>query len=250
LEKLAKCRKFIETKAINMMRITILLLLVGFFTRCATYTPTMEPPADEIITQSLFNSDKSNISEENIQKLLSSRIIKPDSARIAVFDYTSFSKKNNAMYDYYYWTDEDNLKIQQGYIDTLSRALKKSEKVKKVMLIPSMLVNKAPTIIELREITVRLQADYLLVYTFNSDVYYDYKAFDKNEIKAFATCEAILLDTRTGLIPYSTIVTKDVLIKKEKEDIDNDMFRKRAINCAVDKALKSVGNDVAIFLHE
>jgi hypothetical protein len=181
--------------------------------------------------------------------ILSSKLLVQDSAKIAILDFTNFTKKNNKSYDYDYWIDEDNLKIQQGYIDTITSSLSKSGNVEKVMLIPSMLINKETSITELREVSVRLQADYLFVYSFTSDIYYDYKAFDKDEIKAFATCEAILIDIRTGLIPYSKIITKEVKATKIKTDITNEDFRKRVINIAVTEALKSVSNEIVIYLN-
>ena len=71
--------------------------------------------------------------------------------------------------------------------------------------------------------------------------------FKKNEVKAFATCESLLMDIRTGVIPFSDVLTHDVLKKKEDEDFNNDELRKRAIQEASKLTLESLGNDLIDF---
>ena len=77
------------------------------------------------------------------------------------------------------------------------------------------------SITQLREAAVRLQADMLLIFSLKSDIYSKYRAFAKDEAKAFATNETLLMDIRTGVIPFSNVVTRDTLIKKGTEDFQH-----------------------------
>ena len=181
-----------------------ILTLIGLFTNCTTTRPTtsgvtaygVDP--QEVITKSLFDSKDRTISEEDIQRLLSGEIQIPDTVRVALFKYSSTSINR-----YYtnWWTDEEYLKTQQSFVDTLVSQIGTSSKVKKVIPVPALMTSANPNMTQLRETAVRLQADILVVYSITSDIYYKYKVFQKNQAKAFATCETILMDTRTGVIP-------------------------------------------------
>ncbi len=199
----------------------------------------------EHITQSLFFSKDQTISEENIQRLLTGQIKLPDSVRVAVFKHKS--QTTNRYYESW-WNDEEYLKTEQRFIDTLFYAIKQSRSVTKVTAIPSLMIGNNPNITQLRETAVRLQVDLLVVFALNSDVYYKYKAFQKNESKAYATCEMIIMDLRTGVVPFSSIVTREFTVVKQTEDSDNNETRKRAQNGAVLLSLIESGKRISGFL--
>ncbi len=204
------------------------------------------PPYDkEIITQSLFSATEQTISEANIQKILDGEIELPDKVRIAIFKYG-----NPVVNRYYanYWPDEDYLKLQQSYLDTLIFQIQKSNRVERIFPIPSLMMSTQPNITELRESAVRLQADLLLVFTVQSDIDTKYNMFSKNLAKAFATCETILMDTRTGVIPHSDVITKDFFVKRESQDWSDTEMQKRAKNGAVMLSLGRTGEGIGQFL--
>ena len=93
--------------------------------------------------------------------------------------------------------------------------------MQKVSVIPEIVVSKSPSFTQLREAAVRLQSDLVVVYSIASDIYSRYKPFSNPDLKAFATIQLIVLDVRTGMVPFSTIVTKDQLSKKTKSEMDN-----------------------------
>jgi hypothetical protein len=201
----------------------------------------------EVITTSLFDPKDKTLSEESIQRLLNGKIILPDTIRIAVYKYGSGSVRR-----YYsnWWLDEEYLKIQQQYIDTLVSKIRSSSRIKKITLMPSMMISGNPSLTELREATVRLQADMLLIFSISSDIYYKYKMFKEDEAKAFATTEAILMDIRTGVIPHSSIVTREKFIKKSSSDLTVEELRKRAEIEAVILSLIETGGKTAVFLND
>lgn len=196
------------------------------------------------ITESLFNDKDRTLSESDIQKLLEGRLKLPDTLRLAVFK----TGMNNHFYNkFYFQADENSVKAQQSYIDTLVAGLKYNTRVESVHPIPSLMLSANPTITQLRETSVRLLSDLLIVYSTTSDIYYKFKAFKKNETKAFATTEVFLMDIRTGLVPFSTVVTKDYYTKVIKDE-SQDETRKRAEREAVILTLVEIGKQIDTFL--
>jgi hypothetical protein len=234
------------------MKPTLLALAVLlFFASCET-TKNLAIPEDgylkhdyekdTLILQSLFSDRASTISEENIQKVLEGNITLPQQLRVALVKVDGNNEGK------YYWNDESYLKNQQSYIDLFTSTLQRSARVKKVTLIPDLLVSKQLTYTNIREAAVRMQADVVVLFSVTSDVYTKYKAFAKDDIKAFATTQLIVLDVRTGLVPFSAISTKDVLSQKKKEETDVYEARSRVKNEAVLLTIGDIGEKINGFL--
>lgn len=232
-----------------MKQFTSILLLCILFSSCHTssklaYASTesfAEPGQDTLITQSLFSDQSSTISEEGIQKVLSGNYQLPEKLRVAIVRIDQQSRS-------YYWNDEDFLKTQQSYLDLFEEKFKQSSRVASVAAIPNLLISKTPNFTSIREAAVRMQADVVVVYSITSDLYSRYKFFNKPDIKAFATTQLIMLDVRTGLVPFSTIVTKDVLSQKKKEELDNQEARNRIQNEAALSTIEEIGKKITAFL--
>ena len=146
-------------------------------------------------------------------------------------------------------SDEQYLKTQQSYLDLFADKLKRSSRVTKLNIIPDLLISKTPSFTNIREAAVRMQADVVVVYAIASDIYSKYKLFSKPDIKAFATTQLIIMDVRTGLIPFSTIVTKDFLSQKKKEELDNTEAASRIQNEAVLLTINDIGQKITEFLN-
>lgn len=193
---------------------------------------------------SLFSGAGNTLSDSTIAQLLDTPVQIPDSARIAVLQVST--RGSVPSYSYYRLTERE-LDAQEAYLDTL-RAQLLPGGVGEVEFLPSLLVPEEPSIPVLREIAVRLQADALLVFRVSSDLFQDARFFDNDEFKAYATCEAVLMDVRTGALPFSTVVTRSYLTKKRKDDLSNADARRRAEQEAVLLALVGMGDQVATFL--
>ena len=217
-----------------------------------TYSKMSPPSSDtsyqeryesELITQSLFSDKESTISEADIQRLLNGKIQLPDTVRIAILNMNS----TYSNYNRYAWNNEEEMQTKRNQFELLKAKLESTGRTKKVFLLPKLMTKSNPTLTQLRESAVRMQADLLLIFHIKSDLYYKYKMFKKNEVKAFATCESLLMDIRTGVIPFSDVLTHDILKKKDGEDFNNDELRKRAIQEASQLTLESLGNDLIDF---
>lgn len=231
------------------MKPCILLIVIAVFTSsCTTQRPiaaaanTDYPTGDTLITQSLFNDKAATISEENIQKILDGNYKLPQQLRVAMVGLEPQQQRR------YFWNDEQYLKTQQSYLDLFSDKFKQSPRITKLSIIPDLLIAKSPSFTSMREAAVRMQADVVVVYSTTSDLYSKYKFFSKADIKAFATTQLIVLDVRTGLIPFSTIVTKDYISQKSKEELDNAEATQRIQNEAVLLTINEIGEQVTTFL--
>ena len=201
---------------------------------------------DTLITQSLFNDKAATISEENIKKVLDGSYKLPPQLRVAIVKLESLSQKRNY---WHYWNDEQYLKTQQSYLDLFTDKFKQSSRVVKTFSVPDVLISRSPSFTNIREAAVRMQADIVVVYSIASDLYSKYKAFSKPDIKAYATTQLIIMDVRTGLIPFSTITTKDALSQKKKEELENAEAASRVQNEAVLATITDIGQKITDFLN-
>jgi hypothetical protein len=234
-----------------MKQAPFLLLLFAFYA-CTTVKPTgtgssaqayyqSEPP----ITQSLFADQSSTISEENIRKILEGTYSLPQNLRISLVKLESTQNQGS-----YYWNNEEYLKSQQEYLDRFTESFKRSERVQQVSQIPDLLISSNPSFTTIREVAVRTQSDLVVIYSINSDLYSNYKVFAKTDIKAFATTQLILMDVRTGLIPFSTIVTKEFQSKRMDGELNDNETANRVKNEAVLLTIQEIGDQIHQFLNQ
>jgi hypothetical protein len=144
-----------------------------------------------------------------------------------------------------YKSSEAYLKTQNNYISSLTMKLDKSDRIIAVTLLPTLLAPNDAGIPVLREAAVRLQADLLLAFRISSDMY---NISDSNRAKAFCTIEAVLMDIRTGLIPYTTVVTRDNEQELSVDDTNINDVQIRAEKVAVLSSLSVVADEITEFL--
>ena len=228
----------------------VLALVAGCVSSCEVARPFAQAPyagyagTDTLITQSLFNDRAATISEESVAKILDGTFTLPRTMRVAIV------RLENPRQQRYYWGDEDHAKTQQAYLDLFSQQLRQSPRVTRLSIIPELLIPKTPSFTQLREVAVRMQADVVVVYAIANDVYARYKFFNKPDIKAFATTQLIVLDVRTGLVPFSTLVTKDYLSQQRKEELDRAEAQHRIQREAVLLTIGEIGQQVTEFLKQ
>lgn len=197
--------------------------------------------ASDPITQSLFTDKNASISEENIQKILDGTIKVPEKLRVSVIRLDQQERR-------YYWNTEEYQKMNQSYMDLITGQLKKSGRVTKVASVPDLLINKPFTYTSIREASVRMQSDLAVIFTINTDTYSKYKLLSKAEFKCFANTQLIILDVRTGLVLFSSVVTKDATGQKKENELDNTEARKRVQYEAALLTLDDIGQKINEFL--
>lgn len=234
-----------------MIKIGFLILTAIIFASCTTTKQISSSSEynnvnnDPPISRSLFDDKSSSISEENIKKILDGNYNLPHNLRVAFVKLESSQNQRR-----YYWSDEQYLKSQQQYVDLFNEKFKSSNRVKSISTIPDILISKNPTFTSIRESAVRTQSDIVVIYSINSDIYSQYKLFSKTSIKAFATTQLIILDVRTGLVPFTTIVTKDFQDKKNETDLNESEASNRIKNQAVLLTIDEIGKQIIEFLNK
>ncbi|HWQ90101.1 MAG TPA: hypothetical protein VN673_00400 [Clostridia bacterium] len=217
---------------------------------CATRKPSLvtsipslayAAKAPEPLTTSLFPSDQAVLSDEAVARILSSRIELPAKARVA---FMRFPDARGG-----YWQNEDYVRLQESQADAITRGLKASEHIAEVTPLPSLMTPIRVSIPVLREAAVRMQADLLLVYRINTMTYSQYKALAKDRVKAYSTCELVLLDVRTGLVPFTRVVSRECVETKKPDDFDLSESMRRAEQTSSGEALRTATDDLANFLN-
>lgn len=238
------------------MKKTILLslLIIGFVTSCNTVREI--PPSatsqvvtgygvetqTEDITQSLFSDKDATISEENIQRILNGKYTLPQKIRVAIVNL------ENVQYRRSYWNNEDYLSSREKYLNIITDNLKKHPRIESVSLIPQIMLPDYPTFSSIREGAVRMQADVVLIYSISGGIYSKYKLFKANEYKSFATAQMLMMDVRTGLVPFTRVISKDSQANKEKSDFNEDEALRRVQESSVLLTLEEICGDINVFL--
>lgn len=200
----------------------------------------------EPLATSLFPSDQAVLSDEAVGRILSSRVELPAKARVALMKFPG--SDGSGYYGRYYWRNEQYLKLQQAQVDTLSQALRTSNRITDVSALPSLMTPGRISIPTLREAAVRMQADLLLVFRVGSDTYSQYRTFAKDKVKAYSTCEMVLMDIRTGLVPFARVVSRETEEMKQSSDLSLSETMRRAEQTSTADALRSAADDLVQFM--
>lgn len=200
------------------------------------------PPA----TTSLFPSDQAVLSDEAVARALSSTLALPSHAKVALLKFKDTGGPR--YYGRYYWRDEEYLKLEHSQVEALSQTLQSSDDVREVSPLPSLLTPDRMSIPTLREAAVRMRADLLLVFRVGSDTYSQYRTLSKDKVKSYSTCECVLLDVRTGLVPFTRVVSREQLEVKQAGDLDLSETMRRAEQTSAAAALKAAAQDLVAFI--
>lgn len=203
---------------------------------------TADYAAKEPIATSLFPSDQAIMGDEAVARILSSKLELPTKAKVAVMKFPDAEGSRD------YWRDEEYLKLQQAQVDTLAKALLASEQILEVTPLPSLMTPRQVSIPVLREAAVRMQADMLLVFRVGSDTYSQYRTFSKDKAKVYSTCELVLLDVRTGLVPFTRVISRESVETKQPADFDFSETMRRAEEGSSSQALKAAAEDLVEFV--
>jgi hypothetical protein len=224
-------------------------LLSGCASTPQAVTPVMataDYAAKEPIATSLFPSDQAVMGDDAVARILSSKLELPAKAKIALMKFPDVG--GSRYYGRSYWREEEYLKLQQSQVDTLTQALLASDQIAEVTPLPSLMTPSRVSIPVLREAAVRMQADLLLVFRVGSDTYSRYRTFAKDKVKAYSTCELVLLDVRTGLVPFTRVVSREQVELKQTSDLDLSETMRRAEQASASETLKVAAQDLVGFM--
>lgn len=232
---------------INLMALLLIQSCSSSSTK-STYTQSAQYQKRKVIKKDYLNNKGKNLSAQEISGLLNKKINLKRPLKMAV---VKLSHKNelhtNAM-------AFDQTSFQKSIITKANSAhfkniVKNSKYIQDVSLIPEFIMPKEDDFKSLRDVAALMQADLLLILKTNSYTDYDFNMTEKNKAKAIATIQAIVLDVKTGVIPFTSIATNEFLAKKEKKDFSNKELKIRATITAEDNSLKELSEDLAQYFN-
>ena len=198
--------------------------------------PASAPPAAD---ESLFTSDAAVLSDAEIARILSHPYAPPVQSRIALLAL--------GQPQWFSWSDDlarQSEEVRQGVVSQL----RTSGAVVSASYLPTFLVPEKRTVGLLREAAARYQADLLLIYRTSCRTYERYRLVRNDQTKAACSVEAALLDVRTGIVPFTTTVSRDYSAVKAVEDVTFEETVRKAELASVADALKEVASRVTTYL--
>ena len=224
------------------------------FASSAGYMKDREYQRRDELKYSLFGNNPQTISEQDIQKVLNSKIILSKKIRLGVIKLES-----NSTYTSNQWYMGSPLTLMNNKAFILNEelknqffgTLKKSGRIRDITLLPSMMIPAPMTVPALRESAVRMQVDLLLVLRSENLADYEFMPFwIKDTAKTVSTVEAILLDSGTGAIPFTSIATDSAVLKEKSSDLNRFELIKKSSEEAETKALITIANNLSKFIQE
>jgi hypothetical protein len=208
--------------------------------------PLPPPPPETILESgndrlqdSLFKGDQAVLSDQDIARILGTQIKVNDRHHMAILNLNSS----------YNWS-ADLADVEARNFDDLVKALKASQQLTEVRLLPSLLVPEKRTVPYLREAAARIQADLLFVYTSRIQSFRRDRFLKSDEIHAQCIAEAVLLDVRTGIVVHTGKATENIAMKKSQTDANFSETVARAEAEARGKTLLTLAGGVNAYLAE
>ncbi|MBE9555868.1 MAG: lipoprotein [Proteobacteria bacterium] len=190
-------------------------------------------------TQSLFTSDEAILSADDIAKILAHRYTVPPHNRIGVI-----ALGRAFWFGYSEELARTGTDIQTGMV----ARLRASPRVYDASYLPTLLIPEKRTVGHYREAAARYQADLLLVYQAACRTYDKYRFLAPDEAKSYCNVEAVVLDIRTGIVPFTVTASRDFHARENKEDTNFRETMARAELKALADALEEVGDEVVGYL--
>ncbi len=188
-----------------------------------------------LLRQSLINASEP-LNETAVQKILASKVAFPKSINLAIVRLSD-------SYD-----GLDFQMIDQEIADKFYNKANWGNRVQSIIPVPQVMIAKPTTLSSLRQAAVLLQADALLIIKPMSYSDWKFQWFENDKAKGTTSLEVLLLDTRTSVVPYTSIVTETSEILKDKADYDNHELMDRAKKASENKALLQVAPAVQKFM--
>ncbi len=229
-----------------MNQLSLLIAAIAVLAGCTAPMSTQSRPDayyDASVSNragdSLFSGDAATLSDEAIRSILAYQYEAPALSRIALMPFGREIWSG--------WSEELALASEQMQAEVLNK-LQASPKVYDASYLPSILVPQIRNVPHLREAAARYQADLLLVYRSYCQSFEKYRLFGADESRAYCGVEAVLLDTRTGLVPFTTVASRSYDVIKNSADANFQETMLRAQLEATTAAMGDVSSEVVQFL--
>lgn len=218
-------------------------LLAASCDTIATRAPpprTSEKPSDD---KALFPADSQVLPDADIARIMDARWQVPAHVRIALLPL----RRDSVFASIYYYVNPSGSLGPQTAFQAVDE-LRKLPFVYDVSYLPEFLMPANKSIALVREAAARYQADWVLVYATSVAAHPKYHMFIRDEAHGMCTVDCALLDTRTGLIPFTARSTEEIHAKQQSSDEEMPVMLLRAEQQAVDAAMLSNAKALVAFL--
>jgi hypothetical protein len=229
------------------MKRAFIILYVLVASGCATVGTAHRPDdyyrqqaATEEENGQLFSDQDSLLSDKDIERILDYRVKLPNKSRVAIL---KLSKDN-----YWRFYSNDFAQLSDSVATEFIGELRRSSRVYDASYLPSMLVPDKRTVPFLREAAARYQADLLLAYRSDCRSFEKYRVIRPNETKLYCTLEAVLLDVRSGIVPFTVVSSNESSGYQNNADTNFRETIAKAEMEAVTKCLGDVAKSINKFL--
>ncbi len=188
-------------------------------------------------TGALVSDENGHLNEDSIQKLLESKIKIPKRVTLAVVRLNDSSQN----YDF---TPLDK-EIAKDFYNLKNWG----PRVQSVVHVPNIMLPHPMSLKGLRSVAALLQADMVLVISPQSVMDWELRVLDENQAKSFTHLDVLLMDTRTGAIPYTFMAAKSAEVRKVASDYTNQEMMDRAKHLSEKKAYLEMQPQVMQFLN-
>lgn len=219
-----------------MPRRLLFIVVISILAGCTTPVSTLSRPdayfeslGSDQGAASLFSGDAATLSDDAIQRILAYDYEPPALSRVALMPFGREAWST--------WSEELALASEEMQKQVLDK-LRASPRVYDASYLPSILVPENRTVPHLREAAARYQADLLFVYRSFCQSFERYRLFAADESRAYCGVEAVLLDTRTGLVPFTTVSRHSFDAVENRADKN---FRETRLRAQLDATAAAMG---------
>lgn len=127
-------------------------------------------------------------------------------------------------------------------------SLAENPRLSRLSWLPSLLVPEKLNVPALREAAARFQADLLFLNRTLCQQFTSYRLFGADTCKTYCVAEGLLLDVRTGVIPFSTATAREVKVRQSEDDLHFYETMQRAESETSAEALADLAAQLSSFL--
>lgn len=181
--------------------------------------------------------ENGEIKEGNIEKILTTKVKLPDSLSIAIVRLPE--AEFNSVHT-----------ITKESASTFLDRKNWGSRVHAVIPLPQMLMAKEPNLKNLRQAAALLQADMLVIVRPASRKDWRMNFLSPDQAKAISSLEVLLMDVRTSVIPFTTLISEEAEVDESMSDYSKHELMLRATQQSELKASLQIPIQIKSYLEK
>lgn len=189
-----------------------------------------------------LNLSSGDAADSTINKLLTYRLELPATVTVGILHLPGTRARRSWL------SSPDVSELTQALAESVVAALSRAPRIVRAAVLPALAVGDQYTVASLREAAARLQAHVLMVYRPSCRFYERVPFVGSRHYRAVCTIEAVVLDTRSGIVPFSKVITGEAITQRERDDFDREDTWRRVHLQALVNAATDLSGRVGAFL--